>query len=104
MTKLYLVRDGFRIYKAFLTAEEAEQIGNMSNCDIAFIGDIMVIGEFAPKDDEITHVVIKNHKFYFINVWKDVKSLYDIFDDFEIANQIPVAHFEILEDDINVIE
>lgn len=104
MTKLYLVRDGFRIYKSFLTAEEAEQIGNMPNCDIAFVSDVMVIGEIFPKDDEITYVVIKNHTFYFINVWKDVESLYDIFDDFEIANQIPVAHFEILEDDINIID
>ena len=81
MTKLYLVRDGFRIYKSFLTAEEAEQIGNMPNCDIAFVSDVMVIGEIFPKDDEITYVVIKNHTFYFINVWKGVESLYDIFDD-----------------------
>lgn len=104
MTKLYLVRDGFRIYKSFLTAEEAEQIGNMPNCDIAFVSDVMVIGEIFPKDDEITYVVIKNHTFYFINIWKGVESLYDIFDDFEIVNQIPVAHFEILEDDINIID
>ena len=104
MTKLYLVRDGYRIYKAFLTPEEAEQIGNMPNCDIAFVSDIMVIGELFPKDDEITYAVIKNHTFYFINVWKGVESLYDIFDDFEIANKIPVATFEILEDDINIID
>jgi hypothetical protein len=104
MTKLYLVRDGYRIYKTFLTAEEAEQIGNMPNCDIAFVSDVMYIGDKNPKDDEITHVVIKDHTFYFINVWKGVDDLYCIFDDFEIANQIPVTIFQILKDDIRVID